>query len=105
MMIMKTKKIVTIITSLIVSAALSSTFAVFNNCNNEVQKVFGMCDSEQSIEVRNGLKPKRQLINGPCWAFSAIAALEAYLVKHNMYTGSLSEKALLNWAHRSDGVG
>ena len=105
MMIMKTKKIVTIITSLIVSAALSSTFAVFNNCNNEVQKVFGMCDSEQSIEVKNELKPKRQLVNGPCWAFSAIAALEAYLVKHNMYTGSLSEKALLNWAHRGDGVG
>ena len=102
---MKTKKIVNIITSLIVSAALSSTFAVFNHCNNEAQKVFGMCDSEQSIEIKNELKPKRQLVNGPCWAFSAIAALETYLVKHNMYTGSLSEKDLLNWSHRSDGMG
>lgn len=42
------------------------------------------------------VKNKDQQIDGPCWDFAVIAALETYLKKYGLYTGSLSEQQMAN---------
>lgn len=42
------------------------------------------------------VKNKDQQINGTCWAFAVIAALETYLKKYGLYTGGLSEQQMAN---------
>ena len=55
------------------------------------------------LTVKSILEKKNQWFNGPCWAFSAVAALETYLAHQKELRASLSEKHLLNWANRKEG--
>ena len=42
------------------------------------------------------VKNKDQQINGTCWDFAVIAALETYLKKYGLYKGNLSEQQIAN---------
>lgn len=63
-----------------------------------------LCANVPAVAIKNlpaqysspQVENKNQQINGTCWAFAVIAALETYLKKYGLYTGSLSEQQMAN---------
>ena len=75
---------------------LHNSFDLLMNSDSFISK-------EVVKDIKRGLiKEKFQEINGPCWAFEAIATIEETLSKRNMLQCPLSEMNLLQWVHKKD---
>ncbi|MDQ5983442.1 MAG: hypothetical protein RUMPE_00458 [Eubacteriales bacterium SKADARSKE-1] len=92
-------KLYKLISTIFLSISILTTPFFMSNvkANSSTEAVYDPRGTYQSK-----LEPKSQIINGPCWAFASIASLETFLAKKNMLDGTLSEKHLLNWAHRGN---